>query len=158
MAMTEKIPDAPRREVAYAGVAISSRYGRRHELETMMAALDYFADRDPAMLALIAGISCDSQACAVYEVKCRCATGSSEWAPAIAEMLDRALRDVAGGHNGITVQAGGQCTEIDPGWKPADDLAQRVSDLVLNASIEEAQQEAVFWSVVLDLAQSRLAP
>jgi hypothetical protein len=117
---SEKIPDAPRREVAYAGIAVSSRYGKRRELETMMAALDYVADRAPSLLGLIVEIFCDSKACAVYTVRCCRANApcSPEEIYAVSDMLDHAFREVGGGHNGITVEPNDDDLRVDvsPWW------------------------------------------
>jgi hypothetical protein len=66
----EKITDAPRHDIAYAGVALLSRYGNRHELEAVMGAVDWILDRAPDTAALIIENLCDSKACAAQTAKC----------------------------------------------------------------------------------------
>ena len=46
------------------GGALLSRYGKRHELEAMMGAVDWILDRAPDTAALIVEIFCNSKACA----------------------------------------------------------------------------------------------
>ena len=37
----DKLPDRPLRVASYRGVKIESRYGKQHEIDTMMRAVDY---------------------------------------------------------------------------------------------------------------------
>jgi hypothetical protein len=97
----EKIPDAPRHSVSYAGVTVESRYGKRHELEDMMAALDWAAMCEPGVLCMIKGVFCDSKAQRCYGIVC-CHRGDIE---DIASLFDAAFR-AAGGHNGVYAGTG----------------------------------------------------
>jgi hypothetical protein len=115
----DKLPDAPRHDVTYAGMPLISRYGKRRELETMMAAIDWIIDRNPGVARLIVELFCDSQASACYSAACCHADGpcSPDEAQAVADALDHAFRAVDGGHNGIAIEAhdGGQLY-VDPWW------------------------------------------
>jgi hypothetical protein len=115
----EKVPDAPRSDIAYAGVAMLSRYGKRRELEVMMSAVDWIIDRDPETAALIVDLFCDSKAGCSYTAACCHADGpcSPGEARAVADMLDHAFRAVDGGHNGIIVEGhdAGR-VDVDPWW------------------------------------------
>lgn len=122
----EKTPDGPY-DVTYAGLPVISRYGKRHELETMMSALDWILDRDQRLAELIVELQCDSKACATYVVKvCHseppysCSKAEIE---AVGEMFDQAIRSVSGGHNGIFVDPGWPDPSFEVGpWWPEFDL------------------------------------
>ena len=112
----DKIPDAPRDWVTYAGVKVESRYGKARELETMMAALDYLIDVGHGVArAQITKIWCDSKASACYTVTVRdlFALREDQW-----QCLSYAFQAVDYGHNGIEIEAlkGRDSVTIDPEW------------------------------------------
>jgi hypothetical protein len=116
----EKSPDGPY-EVAFAGVSVQSRYSKRHEMETMMLALDWVIDHAPSVASTIVELFCDSKACCSYTARCCHEHGpcSAEEVAAVRDLLDRALREVGGGHNGIMVDPGQYDPRVyaDPWWE-----------------------------------------
>jgi hypothetical protein len=117
----QKVPDAPRRDIAYAGASLISRYGKRRELEDMMTAIDRVIDRAPDLASRIVELSCDSKACAYYTVACVNSEPPPYEVPpdqlqAIGRALDQAFRAV-GGHNGITVISGAARIDVGAWWR-----------------------------------------
>jgi hypothetical protein len=112
----EKIPNAPY-TLAYAGVCLVSRYGKRADYEDMMTALDYVGDKDPEALMLIAEMFCDTKASASYSANLASARGPCTQAQVdrVAALLDLGMRR-AGGHNGILVECDKISADVEPWW------------------------------------------
>jgi hypothetical protein len=94
----EKIPDGPR-SMTCAGILIESRYGKKRELEDMIAALITIARFEPHILCAVRRIFCDSKGCACYTVTCNI----PEYVEDVASAFDAEFR-AAGGHNSIYVE------------------------------------------------------
>ena len=102
----DKEPDGPR-VVTYGGVKVESRYGKRVEMETMMAVLDQVLGAVP-----VESIFCDSKASCDYSLE----VASPRALDFTLDLVAAALRDVAGGYNGITVRCGSKSAYADPWW------------------------------------------
>jgi hypothetical protein len=123
----DKLPDGP--EKIYVGhVELWSRYGRRHEIETMARALELMPDE---VKVLIGAIFCDSQACAAYSIAM---VAGYELADVIATAFDAAFCRVGGGHNCIAVEADeifsgrDHLAWVEPHWLGDDEEAAKLGD------------------------------
>lgn len=118
----DKIPDAARDNVLYGMWHLQSRYGKKAELEAMMAAIDHVIDNDPLALAPMTILFCDSKASATYTASCvPCSSAVLRY---VANTIGEAFVAVAGGHNGVTAEcdAGLDKTweEAAPDWQEPD--------------------------------------
>lgn len=103
----EKVATTSLKAVECAGVMLSSRYIKAHELERMAV----MAKRVPTHLRrFLSDIWCDSKATCTYTVHFR--PGTNEM---VANVILDALEAAADGHNGIYVQ-GSPADDRDPYW------------------------------------------
>jgi hypothetical protein len=111
----EKVPDAPRGTILYAGVLLTSRHGKKHDLEAMMAALDWIADYDPDSLAAIGEIFCDTNAGDAYSAKCK--TDSKKAIEYLTDIIGCAFYQTNDGYNSIDVESNNGRTWRDSDWR-----------------------------------------
>ena len=107
----------------YRGVWLRSRYGKGHELATMMAALDYLHQAGAGVVyELVTDVFCDSKATACYTARAN--TRRQDVADPVAAWLAYAMLVVNSGHNGVTVEGDNGVEAIaDPDWRDAYDDA-----------------------------------
>jgi hypothetical protein len=108
----EKVSTTSLNDATLLGVKISSRYGKAHEIETMMAMIRAL---QPAHVEMVKSIFCDSKATDCYSVTLR--FWNREAAMQIAAGLDAAVQ----GHNGIGVEFGPERFYLDPDWRDGED-------------------------------------
>lgn len=107
-----KVPTTSVKVAEVHGVALSSRYDKANEFETM-ACMVRGVSSD--LRQFIDSVWCDSKANACYSVILKpCTRGQAR---RIAEELDAACVAREGGHNGISIQgAQGGGFDVGPNW------------------------------------------
>jgi hypothetical protein len=104
----DKIPDGPYSKDIFAGIEVSSRYGKNAELRHMTAAL---AKLPLHLMRQVKSIWCDSKAFDCYSVVLD--PQNFDGCIEIGKILDRAFMEICGGHNGISFYAGGELFDGD---------------------------------------------
>jgi hypothetical protein len=102
---------------AHLGVAVESRHGLKHEVDTMRAIIDKLAALDPALVDRMTLLWCDSNACAFYDFRFNGRATAVELQE-IGKLCEAAVIAAGGGHNGITLGAehGSDDMLLDPFW------------------------------------------
>jgi hypothetical protein len=117
----EKVPTTTIRELIVAGVQITSRYQKAHELELMRTLIMALP---PRLASAVRSIWCDSKANYCFSIVLRC------WNRTIAELIgnciEETLRNVRPfGHNGIDIGADEKRASpsiyLDPKWGDYDE-------------------------------------
>jgi hypothetical protein len=111
----EKVPTTTIRELMVAGVTITSRYQKAHELELMRALI---LGLPPRLAEAVKSIWCDSKATYCFSIMLHCWNQTT--ADVISTSIEKNLHSARPfGHNGIDISTDrkpNQSIYLDPNW------------------------------------------
>ena len=129
--IAEAGPQAPELSGDYRGVDISSRWDIAYELTTMRKIVDAMPD---LLRARTESMWCDSNAQAYYSIK----IASARWYDGIELDIRDAVRAVADGFNGLSVEGDRNHRTVDAEWAGDDyEYSDGASDEVIDSNADD---------------------
>ena len=101
---------------------MESRYGKAHEFERIATALERMSCSEA-----FESVWCDSKATSEYSLTLRLGY-TSEVARLLGKRFCRAIRDVAGGFNGVHVLCGDETISFDSDWRERRKAGEQSDD------------------------------